>query len=339
MIQFSKPSISLSKANFKKVQKIITSGWVSIGKNMEELENYFQKRFKVKYAIACSCATQGLTIAFKAAGWRNKRILVPSFTWPSTVYAIESNIGNTVVFCDIDPLTWLIDIDSVDKTSYDCIVAVDTFGNQADIKTNKPVIYDAAHGFDLPAIGNRGLVEVVSFSFTKIVSASEGGMILTNDKNIAETCYELRRLSARMGEINAVIALESIANYKSNFQKKLKLIDNYRQLLKIEYVEQKIPEATNYSVFSILVKNRNQITEQLRKNSIEFKTYYEPLVEGLKHTDKVYSSILSLPLYPALTFKEQEEICRTINSSPSTTPGTTYLRKSGYLETFLQKQK
>lgn len=352
-IQFSKPMISLDGEDYEKIKAVINSGWVSIGRYVEELENEFKKRFKVKHAIACSSCTQGLIIALKAAGWRNKRIAVPAFTWPSTVYAIESNIGNTPVFCDIDPKTWLIDLESRDDESYDVVLAVDTFGNQANVKTTKPVIYDAAHGFNLKQLGHRGIAEVVSFSFTKVVSTSEGGVILTNDDEIAKTAYELRRLSARMEEINAIIGLRSIKNYEKNQQQKLNIIQKY--IDSFNFTLQQIPECTNYSVFSILLdsaQSRDAIAKAFKENNIEVKIYYEPLVEGLPNTDWIYSHIISLPTYPDIASK-QEYLCKLIDESVRKSyairesdilttnvpiPGKTYLKETGYLKTYLRRE-
>ncbi|MEI6213329.1 MAG: DegT/DnrJ/EryC1/StrS family aminotransferase [Desulfuromonadales bacterium] len=354
-IQFSKPTISLEKSDYTEIHKIINSGWVSIGVNVERLEAEFRSRYKVKHAIACSSCTQGLVVVMKAAGWRNKKVAVQPFTWPSTVYAIESNIGNVPVFCDIDPETWLIDINNLPVKAYDAVLAVDTFGNQAEIKTNKPVIYDSAHGFDLKDLGHRGIAEVISFSFTKVVSASEGGMILTNDNRLAETASELRRLSCRMPEINAVIALRSLKNYEKNQEAKIKIIDRYLKSFEFKFNTQRIQSCTNYSVFSILLDTpdeRDAIAHALKKSGVEFKTYYDPLVSGLKNIDSVYSRILSLPVYPQIA-DVQDKICDIINaaaksasiaqkirhySSSVPTPGKRYLKKSGYLDTYLRKQ-
>lgn len=347
-IRFSKPMISLEEEDYERIKEVINSGWVSIGKYVEELENEFKKRFGVKHAIACSSCTQGLIIALKACGWRNKRIVVPAFTWPSTIYALESNIGNKPVFCNIDPKTWLIDINNLDENSYDAVLAVDTFGNQANINTTKPVIYDAAHSFNLKELGHRGIAEVVSFSFTKVVSASEGGIILSNDDGIAKTACELRRLSSRMGEINAVIGIRSIKNYEKNQEQKLKIIQKYKNSFDFNYTLQSIPECTNYSVFSILLdstQSRDAIAKTFKENNIEVKIYYEPLVEGLPNTDWVYSHIISLPIYPDIASK-QEYLCRLINESVKesyltpgvSVPGKTYLNESGYLKTYLRQE-
>ncbi len=355
-IQYSKPTISLDEEEYKEIRAVLESGWVSIGKHVEELENEFKRRYNVKHAIACSCCTQGLVIALKAAGWRNKRIAVPAFTWPSTIFAIESNIGNVPLFCDIDAETWLIDLATLDDESYDVVLAVDTFGNQAEVDTDKPVIYDAAHGFDLEKLGHRGVAEVVSFSFTKVVTASEGGMILTNHDDIAKTAYELRRLSSRMEEINAIIALSSINKYKANRDIKNDIIEGYKKGLDFNYTLQRIPECTNNSVFSILLNNsyaRDAAVTELNSNGIEVKTYYEPMVEGLVNTDQIYSRIISLPMYDEIV-PEVDRICelmnRSVHNSADTNtaksengtgaelPGKAYLMESGYLMKYLRRE-
>ena len=336
-IRYGSPNIFLNEDDILEIQDILKSGWVSIGKHVRELEIVFEKRFGVKYAIACSSATSGLIIAIKSAGWENKRIAVPSFTWPSTVYAIESTKNNTPVFCDIDKDTWIMDMSTV--KNYDAVVCVDTFGNQANIDGNGvPVIYDSAHGFDLPNLGHRGLAEVVSFSFTKLVTAMEGGMILTNDDAFADTAYELRRLSSRMGEINAFIAKKSIKYYDEVYDSlKKDMIQIYTDNLEFDFVKQKIETATNYSTFCICMENssiRNLSLCEMEKNNIETKVYYDPIVSGLSNTDYVYSRIIALPTHSNLTKEMQMEIIKILNevSTSSNTPGKRYMKKSGFIK-------
>lgn len=342
MIQYNKPNISLEESDIESIKSVLQSGWISIGKNVELVESYFRKTYGVKHAIGCSNATQGLTIAFKSAGWRGKRVAVPSFTWPSTVYAIESNIGNSAVFCDINRETFNINLDSIPKDSYDVVVGVDVFGNECNVSTDKPIIYDAAHGFKLDNLGHRGLAEVVSFSFTKVVTAMEGGMILTNDDALAEIAYELRRLSSRMLEINAIVLTRSIANYEENQRKKMKCIDTYVQHLKMDYTRQLIPSCSNYSVFPIILKEtavRDSIIKAFEKEEIGYKEYYQPLVEGLFNTDWVFSHILCLPAYPSLMTEEILRICDVANkASTHIHVGHNYLRNSKYLDQYIRNK-
>lgn len=334
-IKFGHPNIECNPELLKKIQDVLNSGWVSIGKHMEALENHFRERFGVKHAIACASATTGLIIAIKAAGWKNQRVALPAFTWPSTLYALECN-GNTPRFLDIERDTWLV---HPSKEHYRLeelspIIMVDIFGNQYDIKWSIPkenIIIDAAHSYGLPNLGKRGLAEVVSLSFTKVVTATEGGMILTDDDKLAETAIELRRLSGRMEEINALIAMDSINRQVANGNTRVEVIDEYRKHIKVSIKPQVIPTVHNCSVFSILFEEpcvRNAVMTALDRNGVETKVYYDPLVSGLPNTDYVYQRILSLPIHKDVA-PVQDEIIEIINTAAKSakTPGKAYLTK------------
>lgn len=351
-IKFGHPNINCNEGLLKKIEEILNSGWVSIGTHMLALEYHFKEKFHVKHAIACSSATTGLIIAIKAAGWKNRRVALPAFTWPSTLYALECN-GNIPEFCDIEQDTWQLLHNSYTSCA-DKMIAVDIFGSQAkrycDMSTSycsNDIIYDAAHSYGLPNLGKRGLAEVVSLSFTKRVTATEGGIILTDDDELAETAYELRRLSGRMEEINALIAMESIKQYldtagnddqyfKENFHSvaialTLAIINKYKKHITVPYKTQSIPIDTNNSVFSILFEEpcvRNAVMTALAGNGVETKVYYDPLVSGLPNTDYVYQRILSLPIHEDV-IPVQDEIIEIINTSArgAKTPGKAYLTR------------
>ncbi len=326
-IKFGHPNINCSDGLLKEIEQILNSGWVSIGTNMLALEYHFKEMFHVAHAIACASATTGLIIAIKAAGWKNRKVGLPAFTWPSTLYALECN-GNTPVFNDINRNTWLVDCEGV----CDHIISVDTFGNEAYFDENGPdnnVIYDAAHSYGLPNLGQRGLAEVVSLSFTKRVTATEGGIILTDDDKLAETAYELRRLSGRMAEINAVIAMDSIRDYADEYNKIV--ISKYLKHISVPFKTQNVDVEHNHSVFSILFEEpcvRNAVMTELAKNGVETKVYYDPLVSGLPNTDYVYQRILSLPIHKDV-IPVQDKIIEIINTAARSakTPGKDYLTK------------
>lgn len=322
-MQYSVPSIP--KVEFKELQGIIDSGWVSIGKYTKELEAIVAERFKVKHVIAVSCATTGLIIALKAAGIKNQRVAVPSFTWPSTVYALECN-GNLPVFCDIKKDSWTIDVSDI-LGPHKSILPVDTFG--ADAGEFKDSIYDAAHAWDIPNLGHRGLAEVVSLSFTKVVTAQEGGLILTNNDEVAEICKELRRLSGRMTEINALTALKSIEFWDNEaYEMRKYIVSLYKNALDFEFSLQNT--SYNHSVFSILLPTqslRNKILKELSLQGIETKIYYEPIVDGLRVTEDIYSRSIALPVHPHMTKDDVHKISQISNKAVKMCPGREYLTR------------
>lgn len=326
-IIFGRPNIETSEALMKEIETILSSGWVSIGLNTLALEYHFKEKFGVNHAIACASATTGLIIAIKAAGWKNQKVALPAFTWPSTLYALECN-GNEPEFMDIDKDTWLAEY-SLSGANHRVIV--DTFGTQADYPyfDKKDSIYDAAHGYGLPNLGKRGIAEVVSLSFTKVVTATEGGMILTDDDELAETAYELRRLSGRMEEINALIAMESIKHY--DISNAIRVINKYKKHLTVPYKPQVYLGCTNLSIFSILFNDtvtRDAVRLALAKAGVETKVYYDPLISGLPNTDYVSQRILSLPIHSGV-IPVQDEIIEIINTAARSarTPGKEYLTK------------
>jgi len=313
-IRFSYPHVTWEQETEKAVIQLMQSGWVSNSYYVRQLEERIQERFGIKYAIACSNATQGLCIAIRSTGWNNYKVALPAFTWPSTLYALETN--NCIpVFGDIHPETWLLDVNSITE-EYDAILPVDIFGNQASSIVGRSTIFDAAHGFGLPQLGKRGACEVFSLSHTKIPTGYEGGVILTNDDDIAERAIEYRRLSARMPEFCAVVALKSIDQYQSMHQKRKELIQKYNTELAIEFSTQKILEASSDSLYAIRIHDRSlraKIIAALERHSIEYKIYYDPLVRNLKETEALYAEILCLPLYPSID-KHISQIIRVINA-------------------------
>jgi dTDP-4-amino-4,6-dideoxygalactose transaminase len=213
----------------------------------------------------------------------------------------------------------------------DCVIPVDIFGSKANVYSAFPIenrIYDAAHSYGIEGLGHRGIAEVVSLSFTKVITAMEGGMILTNDDKLADTARELRRLSGRMGEINALVALQSIERYKITTDRRQDVVGKYIHGINIPYDTQLINTTTNYSVFSMLFKEtttRNSVMKALTENGVETKVYYDPLFPGLQNTDYVYNRILSLPTHSGINPSDVKKIIKIINESAETTPGKNYL--------------
>jgi len=323
------PNIEAGEDLLREIGGIINSGWVSIGEYMEALETHFKELTGVKHAIATSCATQGLVIALKSAGWeRGCAVNLPSFTWPSTLYAVNC-LGGIPLFHDINPNTWLME---EIHHNHGKLLLVDTFGNMAenDESFNKEdVIVDAAHGYGLPDLGHRGVAEVVSLSFTKVVTGMEGGMILTDDDQLAETAKELRRLTARMTEISALVALKSIEDFDKSIAQGNIL--SYKKHITVSHRCQHVSTATNNSVFSIVLEDtatRDAIRLALGKAGCETKVYYDPLQDGHLCTDLLYSRILALPIHGGVT-EHIEEIIEIINRAgrSARTPGKEFLTR------------
>lgn len=314
-VPFHKMNLKTSPEELLVIKRILKSGQVVNGAWTRMLEKQFKKGACVKHAIACSSATAGLTIAVKAADWDKKGydIALPAFTWPSTMYAIDCCKIATPIFTDVDPKTWCMT--SVPEEA-DAAIVVDTFGNRAEVDTDKPIIYDAAHAYGLVGLGNRGIAEVVSLAMTKAVTGMQGGVILTNDDLLAEKAREMVKMFAKITEINAYIALTSMEDYDESLTKRFNVVKKYCELFNISYELQEIPVKTNLSVFAILMENkekRDRAVTILKELGVETKVYYKPLVTGFPNTDNIYSRILALPTWAGIE-KHILEICVAINN-------------------------
>ena len=311
IIPFHRPDISFPSA---KITNIIKTKMVVEGRYNKQLSEHFIKKYDVEYAIPCANCTSGLTIAIKALDLcKGDTILLPSFTWFSTLYAAECS-SETIILGDMNKDSWLLD-DRWCEDWMKLIISVDIFGNKSKIVSNIPVLYDAAHSYGVKGLGNRGgIAEVVSFSYTKVVNGMQGGIILTNDKDMAEKCMDMVHKYAKLCEINALLVLENIRHFNNDIR--LKIIDIYRKTIRVPYVEQYIPEATNYSTYSILFENqgvRDKVAKSLERSSVGYKIYYEPLGDRLKNTNDVYSRILTLPVYKQLLNGTIKTVIRAIN--------------------------
>jgi len=181
--------------------------------------------------------------------------------------------------------------------------------------SQKPLVIDAAHSFGMKELGHRARAEVMSFSFTKPVTALQGGIILTDEPKIYEEAVELRDLSSKMCEFNAMVALNSIANYEQAAQMKRQAIEAYRTRIKVPFEEQRILTEGNRSIFAIAFENktiRDRVANNFARNDIEVKIYYEPLESGLANTDWLFDRIIALPIYKEM-IPQIPKICNLIN--------------------------
>ncbi len=191
----------------------IQSGWLTAGPKVREFEKEFAKIHNVKHAIAVTSATTALHLALVALNiGPDDEVIVPAFTWVSTANVVLYQ-GAKVVFCDIDPKTFNIDpIKLKDKitSKTKAIMVVHLFGLCAPMDEIKnvagdiPLVEDCAcaagAAYDGIYAGGLGLIGCFSFHPRKSITTGEGGMITTNNNEIAENLQVLRNHGASISE-------------------------------------------------------------------------------------------------------------------------------------------
>lgn len=204
-------NIPITKVNFLEeeinaVSEILRTGWIVQGPAVKEFEKKFAEFTGAKFSFAVSNCTNALVLSLIALGIKpGDEVIIPSFTWIATANAVET-IGAVPIFCDIDLTSFNIDVKQLEKLTTNktkAIIPVHLFGLAADMdkiiaaadKYNLLIIEDAACGFGsvyknkhVGTIGNCGCF---SFHPRKSITTGEGGIITTNDKEIA---YKIRAL-------------------------------------------------------------------------------------------------------------------------------------------------
>ena len=197
----------LTEKEFNIIRKPLESGWIVQGKYVEEFENKFSNFTGIKHSIAVTSCTTALHLSLSVLEFEpDDEVIIPAFTWISTANVVE-HLGGKIVFCDINSKTFNIDADKIEslitpKTK--AIIPVHLFGLAAEIdkimgiakKYNLWVIEDAACGFGSryknEHVGSFGNTGCFSFHPRKVITTGEGGMITTNDDDLAEKLRSMR---------------------------------------------------------------------------------------------------------------------------------------------------
>jgi dTDP-4-amino-4,6-dideoxygalactose transaminase len=327
------------------IHHILNSGMVTRGRYLNTFEQELASHLEVRHAIAVSSCTSGLMLAYKGLGLSGE-VVVPSFTFMATVSALVW-CGLKPVFADVHPGTTNLDPASVEAavtSETTAIVAVHNFGNPADIEALENIarrrglklVFDAAHGFgarykDSP-VGGQGNVQVFSLSPTKLLISGEGGVVATNDDDLAHKVRVGREygndgsydsafpgLNARMPELSALLGLNSLKNLEYAAESRNRIAESFREGLEIlpglTFQEVRPVDRHSYREFSVVVDqaafglSRDQLALALKAENVDTRKYYDPPVHchtaykqfyygaPLPSTELLAANSLSLPMW------------------------------------------
>jgi dTDP-4-amino-4,6-dideoxygalactose transaminase len=198
---------------WKATREPLVNGWLTSGPKVREFEKLFAERHQVKHALAVTSATTALHLALVALEvGPGDEVIVPAFTWVSTANVVLY-CGATVVFADVDPITFNMDPEDLKKRigpKTKAIIPVHLFGlcaNMDSIKAisgNIPLVEDGAcaagASYKNTPAGALGTIGCFSFHPRKSVTTGEGGMITTNDDHLADLMSMLRNHGASISE-------------------------------------------------------------------------------------------------------------------------------------------
>lgn len=306
------------------VLRVMRSGRLVQGPEVEAFELAVGEFVGVKYAIACSSGTTALHLALMALGiGPGDEVLVPAFTFVAT--------ANAVLMCGGIPALVDIDLDDFNilpiARQADMYLPVMAFGQplSRDWYAVNPTIIDAACGLGALNI-YQSSAAIFSFHATKTITTGEGGMVVTNDESIAQSCRLLRdqkhgrtlAYNYRMTEIQGAIGQEQM--------KRLPWILNRRKEIAAQYdfcfdgkIKARIPpKGGNYQSYVLLLEpefDRSAVIFALSSYGIEALPATQFLgdmphlkTDGLPNARFAGSHAMRIPIYPQMTEHEQQRV-------------------------------
>ncbi len=209
MIHIAKPQ--LGQEEIDAVSSVLRSGMIAEGPKVAEFENAFAEFVGVEHAVAVNSGTAALHAALLAHGiGKGDEVITSSFSFIATANSILFT-GASPVFADIDPDTFNINTDDIQESitsKTKAIMPVHLYGHPSEMKAvmeiaednDLAVIEDAcqAHGaiYNGKKVGSFG-TGAFSFYPTKNMTTSEGGIMTTNDKKVAEKARMIRAHGSR----------------------------------------------------------------------------------------------------------------------------------------------
>lgn len=206
---------SLTEDEIQSVLSPLRSGWLVQGPKVREFEEAWSAFTGAKHSIAVTSCTTALHLSLAGLGFGpGDEAIVPAFTWVATANIIE-HLGGNVVFCDIDPVTFNLDVEQLAfklTARTKAIVPVHLFGLAADMDAVMDfaqqhglwVVEDAACGFGSfhrgHHVGTIGDAGCFSFHPRKAITTGEGGMITTENDALASRLRRLRDHGAEMSD-------------------------------------------------------------------------------------------------------------------------------------------
>jgi perosamine synthetase len=355
-IPLARPDIGAEEISA--IRDVLESGVLTNGNHTARFEEAFASRHNVDHAIAVANGTLGLTAMFIASGiGSGDEVIVPSMSFISSATSVL-HVGATPVFADIDSTTFNIDPTSAESSitpRTKAILAVHYGGQPADMDELAVVSDDAgillfedaaeAHGatYRRRSVGALGRAAMFSFTPTKNITTGEGGIVTTNDVDLARKLRLLRNhgqlspyqhvevgFNWRMTEMQAAMGVVQVTKLDEILDRKS---HNARWMrARLQDVPRIVPPAELpdrrhvYMLYTMLVDERDRVLRELHAAGIEARVYFppihkQPIFSGpgieLPVTEEVGSRILSIPFHSRLEVEELEEIALTLERATS----------------------
>ena len=342
---------------------VVKSQWVIYGPRTMEFERQFADLIGVKHAIAVNSGSTALLVAQAAAGiGPGDEVIVPDMTFITTATSCIY-LGAKPVFADIDLSVYGMAPTDIERRITDrtkAIIPVHYAGQTADMsgimdvanKHNLTVIEDAAEAhlaeYNGRKSGSIGKMGIFSFTPSKPMTTGEGGMITTDDGEMAERCRLIRNFgdcgkfewnllgfNFRMPEVMGAIGLAQLKKLQRAVSLRREIArrytESFRDLASIITPYVRKSEDACFQLYTIRLKldvlaiTRDQFIKELAKMGVSSRLYYpclhrQGVFQGLCYQRDVEfpnsmefeRTALSIPIYPQLTHQKTEYVIKVV---------------------------
>lgn len=319
-ITFSEPNTGELEKEY--LNKAYSSGWLGgKGDFIDKFESKFAKYIGVSHAVTCSSGTAALTLSYYALGMNSEsKVLIPDTTFIAT-YNSARQFTENVYTQAVEKDTWTLNLKDI-RGSYG--VGVHLYGNPCDMgdiyKQKFPFIEDCAQSlgskFKGKMTGSYGLASCFSFHSAKTITTGEGGMVCTNNDEVAKRVRHLKNQSMiepykhtgmgynfRMTNLQAAIGLAQLERIDELIANKLRISKFYNDNLSSKYIRQR--DQRNSFVVKWANAYRHPEANRIRQNLSDSGIETRPGFLG--------DDIIVLPCSTKLTQPELEYIVSQAN--------------------------
>jgi len=365
----------IDKKDIESVVKVLRSDWLTQGPMVEKFEHAVADYCGAKYAVAVSNGTAALHIACLAAGiGKGDEVITSPITFVAS--------ANCVLYCEGKPVFADVqsDIPNIDPKEIEkkmtkktkAIIPVHYSGHPCDMReisqiaknSKLTVIEDAAHALGAEYRGSKigacKYSDMTTFSFhpVKHITTGEGGMVMTNRKDLYERLmmfrnhgitkdkkkmeknagpwyYEQQILgyNYRITDFQCALGLAQLKKLDKFIRKRKSIVQFYdKELSKMNNIDLPVEKdnvSSAWHLYYIRIKSeklRHAVFEELRRFGIGCQVHYipvynQPYFKNSKYkygicprAEKYYSSVISLPIFPRMTFKEVKYVTRVLKT-------------------------
>jgi len=338
--------------DIRSVDEVLKNNYVGCGESVKTLEHAFKRRYKRKFAIAVNSGSAALMLSLRALNLQRGSKIATSVYVCSAVINVILESGQAPTFIDTGVNDVNVDAMALNtcliKMGQEIgAVIVPYIGGYAVpvselITKGIPVIEDCAASIGARTpdgeIGKWGTLSVFSFGSTKMITGGSGGMILTDtdlyharirnlmsydDPNALRNAYGCNFI---MNNMQAALAASQLSRLGNTIEARTRIADRYDKLLFLKsgtFIVKPEGIKPSFYRYVFFAKNKKQLLSALRMNGIDARgsiahfmgSYFDLPVKARVNAERVERELISLPIYPNLTVREQNKILSVLKDA------------------------